>query len=182
MSYNFEMRRADLITSLETALYALGLIYPHFNDCEEHNMDTPRRIADMWIEMFKGLEDPNFNFTTFPNEYPCDSVELKDIEFSSMCMHHMLPFSGIINIKYVPNHTICGISKLARAVDYFSARPQVQEKLGEELKAFLVEKLHPKFLFIEIVSKHSCVGCRGAKARNSSMTTEHSYCRPSEGE
>lgn len=172
---DFEDKREELILSLQTALYALRKIYPHFNDFPEHNRETPRRIADSWIEMFKGLEEPTFNFTTFPNEHPCEEVVLDGIEFSSMCMHHFMPFSGTVKITYSPGKTICGISKLARVVDYFSARPQIQEKMGEEIKAFLVKHLDPTYLHIVIESKHSCVGCRGAKSRNSSMTTQHIY-------
>ena len=168
------------------ALETLGKIYPEYDNKDEHNIGTPHRVAKMWIEMFKGLGEKDFNFTTFSNEeelgytpikgeeLPRNWVVLKDIEFSSMCQHHLMPFSGVVHIGYLPSREICGISKLAREVDYFSARPQVQERLGKDIYNFLWKELRPRALIVIIESKHSCVGCRGIKSRNSKMITVNS--------
>lgn len=166
----------QLEAALAKALYSIKGVYPDFDPTDAHNIDTPRRIAKMWVEMFKGLELMDFQFTKFINE-DCKSgnwIILKDIEFSSMCQHHFLPFSGVVHIGYVPKNHICGISKLARVVDYFSQRPQVQERLGKDILDFLYSELKPYKLAIIIESKHSCVGCRGIKSRNASMITTHS--------
>jgi GTP cyclohydrolase I len=99
----------------------------------------------------------------------------KDIEFSSWCAHHFLPFYGKVTIGYVPNDKICGLSKLDRIVNHLSKKPQVQEILGDEILSFLDEKLAPKRLVVIIESTHTCVACRGAESRNSSMITTHYY-------
>jgi GTP cyclohydrolase I len=166
-----------LETHIMGAMMALSEIYPEFKLSDSHNVKTPQRIAKAWIEMCRGLGEPDFEFTTFEMEsaYAGDWVVLKDIEFSSMCQHHFMPFSGKVHIGYVPSDKIVGISKLARVVDYFAARPQVQERLGDEILDYLEEKLHPQKIAIIIESSHTCVACRGARSRNSKMMTTHSY-------
>lgn len=158
------------------ALKVLHEIYPDYDNADEHNIKTPHRIAKMWIEMFKGLGEADFEFTTFKNESSIkeDWVILKDIEFSSMCQHHLLPFSGVVHIAYIPSDEICGISKLARVVDYFSARPQVQERLGRQIFNFIKKELDPNSLVVIVEAKHTCVACRGIKSRNSTMITTSS--------
>lgn len=161
--------------ALSGAIGNLRFIYPSFDPHDEHNEDTPKRIAKMWVEQFRGLGEMNFTFTTFPNEDTGDNwVIKKDIEFSSMCQHHFMPFFGKVHIGYVPSDEICGISKLDRVVDHFSKRPQVQERLGNDIKNFLQANLKPKKLVIIVESVHTCVACRGIESRNSTMVTTHS--------
>jgi GTP cyclohydrolase I len=147
-----------------------------------HLKGTAKRIAKMWIEAFKGLGKPDFEFTTFPFESEIDNefsnwIIIKDIEFSSWCAHHFLPFSGTIDIGYVPNALIAGASKLPRTVEYLSARPQVQEQLGEDIIQFLYDRLLTSKICVKITSKHTCIACRGAKSRNSEMVTYHSFTK-----
>ena len=163
---------------LAEALEVLHEIYPSYNNHDVHNIETPHRVAKMWIEMFRGLDEPDFNFKKFPNEeatydtIPNENwVILKNIEFSSVCQHHLLPFSGIVSIAYVPRDEICGISKLARVVEYFSLRPQVQERMSSEIYTYLYDELKPKRLVVITEAKHDCVACRGIKSRNSSLIT-----------
>jgi len=165
---------------VEDALKELSVIYPSYNLKDPHNKGTAHRIAKMWIENFKGLGEMDFEFTTFPFESKVDNecsnwIIIRDIEFSSWCAHHFLPFSGTIDIGYIPNEIIAGASKLPRAVDYLSAKPQVQEELGEDIINFLYDRLHTPKICVRIVSKHTCIACRGAKSRHAEMVTFHSF-------
>lgn len=166
----------ELELYLAGALKAYGKLYPQYDVMDEHNRNTPHRIAKAWMELGKGYGEIDFEFTTFDNEFTLsesDWVILKDIEFSSLCQHHFFPFSGKVHIGYVPDKKICGISKLARVVEYFSTRPQVQEGLGADILTFLSSKLKPLKLAIIIESSHTCVACRGVKAKGSKMVTYH---------
>ena len=166
--------REELIAKIGEALNALSKVYPEYNCNSQHNRETPRRIADTWIEMCKGYGGQDFDFTCFPADtFSQNPVVLKDIEFNSFCVHHFLPFFGTVSIGYFPKEKICGVSKLARAVEYMASKPQVQEELGQELLTFLLENLDPHYVFIEIKAKHTCVSCRGIKSRNSEMITHH---------
>jgi GTP cyclohydrolase I len=170
-------RQQIIEADIQMALIELGKLYPEYDPSDMHNVDTPKRIAKMWIEMFRGLGEPDFEFTVFPNESDsyCNWIIERDIEFSSMCAHHFMPFMGVVHIGYVPDEIICGLSKLPRVVDYFAARPQVQERLGEDILNYLYMNLKPKKIAIIIESKHTCVGCRGIKSRNAETMTTHSY-------
>lgn len=141
----------------------------------EHMKNTPLRIAKMWLEMCQGYLDMDFDFTEFVYPYigEDDWIIVKDIEFNSFCLHHLLPFFGVVHIGYVPNESFCGLSKIPRVVDHFSNKPQVQEFLGKEIYTFLKEKLEPKKLVVVIEAKHTCMACRGIKSRNSSTITTH---------
>ena len=171
-----DILKQGITKDLENALKKLGAYYSKYNEKNPHNVGTPDRIARMWIDMFRGLDEPTFEFTTFPNDCELPSWIIKrDIEFSSMCQHHFMPFYGTIDIGYIPKKKMAGISKLDRAVDYVSKRPQVQEKLGEELLHFLYINLQPEKIAVRIKSTHTCVACRGAESRNSEMVTFHAY-------
>jgi GTP cyclohydrolase I len=98
-------------------------------------------------------------------------IILKDIDFESLCSHHLLPFTGKVHIGYVPLGTICGISKLARAVDKFSHKPQLQEKFTQELIVYLNNQLAPKGIMIVVEAQHACMTCRGPKKKNAVMIT-----------
>jgi GTP cyclohydrolase I len=173
----------DIIESyLIMAINELNTVYPELDVLSDHLKDTPHRISKMWIESFKGLGDRDWEFTTFPykseigNEFS-NWIVIKNIEFSSWCAHHFLPFSGTIDIGYVPNALMAGASKLPRAVEYLSARPQVQETLGEDIVEFLYSHLRTSKICVRITSKHSCIQCRGVKSRNSEMVTLHSFTK-----
>lgn len=97
-------------------------------------------------------------------------IILKDIDFSSICEHHLLPFSGKINVAYVPNGKIIGLSKIPRVVKYFSKRPQVQERLVEDIGDYLYKIIQPQFILIEAEATHDCVMCRGAESFCSTNT------------
>lgn len=141
------------------------------------NVDTPKRVAKMWYdELFKNRNNNNItalqeSMTLFLNEYSKEIIILKDIEFNSICEHHWLPFSGKINIGYVPDKEIIGLSKIPRVVKYFSQKPQLQEQLVKEIGDFLFDTLKPLAIFIECEATHQCVKCRGAESNCSTLTS-----------
>ncbi len=126
--------------------------------------DTPRRVARMYAEVFEGLwQDPASHLqTAFTEEYD-ELVVLRDIPFHSMCEHHLLPFEGVAHVGYLPDGRIAGISKLARVVDAFARRPQVQERLTNQVADILMERLAAKGVAVIMEATHTCMTCRGVK-------------------
>ena len=134
--------------------------------------DTPRRVVRAWGEIFKGYhQDPKDIFTVFDSEGCDDIVLLKDIEVYSMCEHHMLPFYGKAHIAYIPTDKIVGISKLARLMDIYSRRLQIQERLGHQITEALNTYLKPKGAACIIEATHMCMRMRGVNKQNSIMIT-----------
>ena len=137
--------------------------------------DTPERVAKSYQKLFGGyLLNPEEVLTVFKkdNVIPKDQIILlKDIEFYSTCEHHMLPFYGKAHVAYIPRDKIVGISKLARLVDIFSRRLQIQERVGMEVADSLMRLIDPKGSACIIESKHSCMTCRGVEKQNSVMIT-----------
>lgn len=135
--------------------------------------DTPKRVIKSYKELFSGYnQDPRSLFTTFENDGYDSMVLLKDIELYSMCEHHMLPFYGKAHVAYIPEKgKIVGISKLARLVDLFSRRLQVQERICEQVTNTLMEVLQPKGAACIIEAVHMCMCARGVGKQNSVMST-----------
>ena len=127
-------------------------------------LDTPARVARMYEEMFSGLRlDPARHLeTTFPESYD-EVVLVRDIPFTSMCEHHLLPFTGVAHVAYLPNGKVVGLSKLARVVEEASRRPQVQERMTQTVADMLEEKLGTKGAAVVIESEHSCMALRGVR-------------------
>ena len=149
-------------------LTALGL------DLEDPNLvDTGRRVAEMYLEMFRGLEEgAEPEVTTFPNEEGyAHMVMERDIPFYSLCAHHLVPFYGHAHIAYIPEDRILGLSKFARVLEFYAKRPQLQERLTEQVANFLVEKLQPKGVMVVIDARHLCVEMRGVKKPGALTTT-----------
>lgn len=135
--------------------------------------ETPRRVANMYEEMFAGLHaDPKQHLKFFDEKSNDEMVIVRDIPFSSMCEHHLLPFVGRAHIAYIPSdNKIIGLSKLARIVDNFAKRPQVQERLTHDIADFLSENMKPKGVAVIIEAEHMCMSIRGAKASGSKTQT-----------
>lgn len=135
--------------------------------------ETPKRVANMYEEMFSGIyEDPKKHLKLFDEKSNDEIVIVKDIPFSSMCEHHLLPFVGMAHIAYIPSdNKIIGLSKLARIVDNFAKKPQVQERLTHDVADFLNENLSPKGVAVIIEAEHMCMSIRGAKASGSKTQT-----------
>lgn len=133
---------------------------------------TPHRVAKMYTEVFSGLlDDPDKVFSTSFGEKYDEMVLLKDIPMNSMCEHHLLPFTGLAHVAYVPDGRVAGLSKLARVVDHFACRPQVQERLTEQIADFIDSRLQTKGVAVVIEASHSCMTIRGVKKPGSRMVT-----------
>jgi len=136
-------------------------------------VDTDRRVAKMYLEIFSGLDEGNRpKLTTFPNaERYTAMVMEKEIPFYSMCAHHFVPFYGHGHIAYIPNERIVGLSKLPRLLDFFAKRPQVQERLTEQIARVLEEELKPLGVMVVIEARHLCVEMRGVRKPGSLTVT-----------
>lgn len=134
--------------------------------------ETPKRIIKSWGKLFSGYsQKPESVLKTF-TEGSCDEmVILKNIEFYSTCEHHFLPFFGTISIGYLPNKRVLGISKLARLVEIYSRRLQIQEKLVAQIADSLMEHLHPLGVMVVCKAKHMCICARGVEKNQAEMIT-----------
>jgi GTP cyclohydrolase I len=145
------------------------------NTDREGLKDTPERMLKSWDRIFGGyLQDPEDMFTTFEEDdvIPHNQIILlKEIEFYSTCEHHFLPFVGKAHVAYIPNKKVVGISKLARVVEVYSRRLQIQERIGNQVTKALMENLGAKGAACIIESKHFCMTCRGVEKQNSVMVT-----------
>jgi GTP cyclohydrolase IA len=134
-----------------------------------HLADTPRRVAESFNEMLTPRE---FDLTTFPNDENYDELVLaRNIPVQSLCEHHMLPFTGVAHVGYLPRETILGLSKLARVVELFARDLQVQERLTVQVANWLQEHLAPKGVGVVIEAEHMCMSMRGVQARGSRTIT-----------
>ena len=128
-------------------------------------VDTDQRVAKMYLEIFSGLDEGTRpRLTTFPNEEHYTSMVMeKEIPFYSMCAHHFVPFYGHGHIAYIPNERIVGLSKLPRLLEFYAKRPQLQERLTEQVASVLEEELKPQGVMVVIEARHLCVEMRGVK-------------------
>lgn len=136
---------------------------------------TPIRVARAWLELTRGYhEDPVaiIRSALFKESYH-NMVVVKDIEFYSLCEHHMLPFFGKAHIAYIPNGEITGLSKLARIVNTFSHRLQVQERMTEQIAECIQEALNPLGVMVVVEARHLCMQMRGVAKQNAETTTMH---------
>jgi GTP cyclohydrolase IA len=133
---------------------------------------TPDRIARAYEELFAGLrEDPKHHLRATFDEGHKEMVVLRDIPFASLCEHHLLPFTGVAHIGYIPRGQIVGLSKLARLVEGYARRPQVQERLTSEVADALMEVLRPDGCGVVIEATHTCMTIRGVEKPGSVMVT-----------
>ncbi len=134
--------------------------------------ETPRRVARMYEELFSGLQvDPRSLLETVFTERYEEMVVLRDISFNSMCEHHLMPFEGKAHIAYLPDGKVVGLSKLARVVDAFALRPQVQERMTTQIADLLMEELTAQGAAVVLEAVHTCMTCRGVKKPGSVMVT-----------
>lgn len=143
------------------------------NPDREGLLETPKRVAKMYEEVFLGLENsPEAHLKIFNEEKNEEMVVVRDIPLYSMCEHHLLPFVGKAHIVYIPGSgKVIGLSKLARIVDNFARRPQIQERLTSQIADFLMENLEPQGVAVVIEAEHLCMTMRGARAAGAKTTT-----------
>jgi len=143
------------------------------NPAREGLQKTPMRVAKAMQILTRGYEQDAHKVLTdalFEEKYN-QMVIVKDIDFFSMCEHHMLPFYGKVHVAYIPNGYITGLSKIARVVDIYSHRLQVQERLTQQIKDCIQQTLHPMGTMVVIEAKHMCMQMRGVEKQNSITTT-----------
>lgn len=129
---------------------------------EEGLKETPLRVAKMYTELLQGYtQDPGSVFKVFESGSFDGLVTISDIQFYSLCEHHMIPFHGKVHIGYIPNKKILGLSKFARLVDIYSRRLQVQERLTEQIASCIFENLQPKGVIVFVQAEHMCMSMRG---------------------
>ena len=130
---------------------------------------TPSRVAHAYAEL---LSPHEFGLTTFPNDEGYDElVVARDIPFTSICEHHLLPFVGTASVGYLPGVRILGLSKLARVVEMFARRPQVQERMTKQVASWLDQHLRPRGVGVVVRAEHTCMTLRGVRAHGSSTVT-----------
>jgi GTP cyclohydrolase I len=168
MEDNLEFRQKMIAEKVADIMGFLGI------DCNESTKKTPERVAKMLTtELFSsqkptGELDERMTIFRAPNQ---NKINVKGIRFTSMCEHHLLPFTGYADVEYVPNVAIIGLSKIPRVVKWFSKRAQVQERLTQEIGEYLVGCISPLYLKVTLRNvRHSCVEIRGVQAECSTDT------------
>ena len=133
---------------------------------------TPERVAEMYVELLAGMrEDPKKHLGSVFTENYDEIVVLRGIPFYSICEHHLMPFIGSAHVAYLPTGAVLGVSKLARIVDCFARRLQVQERLTDQIADFIMDGLQPKGVAVVLEASHSCMTIRGIKKPGSVLVT-----------
>jgi len=153
--------------AVKEILFAVG------EDVEREGIrGTPVRVASMYAELLSGMhEDPKEHLSGIFSETYDEIVLLRDIPFYSICEHHLMPFIGSAHVAYLPSGTVLGVSKLARIVDCFARRLQVQERLTDQIADFIMGSLKPRGVAVVLEASHSCMTIRGIKKPGSVMVT-----------
>ncbi len=132
-------------------------------ESDEQLSNTPARVTKLWSELFGGLHEPVPTISRFPNDGQGEPVILRALPFYSMCAHHFLPFFGTFDIAYIPGDVIGGVGSFARVVRYFGQRPQVQERLVQQVADLIEEALSPAGLYVRSTARHLCMEMRGER-------------------
>ena len=164
---NTTIDRAKIEKAVASIIEAIGE-----NPKREGLVGTPRRIAEMYAEVFGGIyEDPGEELRVGFEEGHQEMVILKDIPFYSMCEHHFLPFHGLAHVGYIPSGRVVGASKIGRVVEILAKRPQLQERLTTQIANTIVSVLEPKGVAVIIQAEHLCMTMRGVKKPGSNIIT-----------
>lgn len=160
--------REKIKTAVRMILEAVGE-----NPDREGLLDTPKRVANFYAEVFAGLHlDPADRLSAIFSEDHDEMVIVRDIPFHSMCEHHLVPFVGRAHVVYIPNQgRVVGLSKLARVVEDFSRRPQLQERLTSQVADLLMAKVKPQGVMVVVEAEHMCMTMRGVRKPGSSTVT-----------
>ncbi|MEL3972634.1 GTP cyclohydrolase I FolE [Rossellomorea oryzaecorticis] len=163
-----EVNHSQIEEAVRLILEAIGE-----NPNREGLLDTPKRVAKMYAEVFSGIDhDPKEYFETIFSEDHEELVLVKDIPFYSMCEHHLVPFYGRAHVAYIPrNGRVTGLSKLARAVESVARRPQLQERITSTVAESIMETLEPYGVMVVVEAEHMCMTMRGVKKPGSSTVT-----------
>ena len=136
--------------------------------------DTAERVARMYVELLQGLhEDPRDHLTVVFDEQHDEMVLVKDVPFSSLCEHHLLPFHGKVHAAYIPRGKVVGLSKIARVIESFARRLQVQERLTVQIAETIQRTIQPQGVGVVVEARHLCMMMRGVEKQHSSAVTSH---------
>ena len=167
LNEEFEVDQPRIERAVREILLAIGE-----NPDREGLVETPQRVARMYAELFPGLrQDPAVYLRKFFTEKYDSMVIVKDIEFHSMCEHHLLPFIGKVHIGYIPKGRVVGLSKLARVVETVSRRPQLQERMTETIADLLMSELEAQGVGVVVEASHACMTLRGVRKPGSYCVT-----------
>jgi len=136
------------------------------NTVREGLRETPARVANMYLDLTRGLRDPAPEMTTFDKGDNDQMVTIMGIDYWSMCEHHLIPFYGQVHIGYLPNDRIAGLSKFARITDWYAKRPQIQEQMTAQIAGHLMRQLEPKGVIVVVEGTHLCMAMRGVRKPN----------------
>ncbi|MHC5253071.1 GTP cyclohydrolase I FolE [Listeria kieliensis] len=163
-----EMDKEKIADAVRMILEAVGE-----NPEREGLIETPMRVARMYEEIFAGLhKDPSVHFNKVFEEQHDELVLVKDIRFSSVCEHHLVPFFGVAHVAYLPqNGRVAGLSKLARVVDDVSKRPQLQERITKTVAEIMMDKLDPLGVMVILEAEHMCMTIRGVNKPGTKTVT-----------
>ncbi|MBQ9371191.1 MAG: GTP cyclohydrolase I FolE [Thermoguttaceae bacterium] len=164
---DFQVDKPRIERAVREILLAIG------EDPEREGLlETPQRVARMYAELFQGLsQDPALHLQKFFTERYDSMVVVKDVEFHSMCEHHLLPFVGKAHIGYIPQGKVVGLSKLARVVETVARRPQLQERMTETIAELLMNELNALGVGVVVEATHSCMTLRGVRKPGSLCVT-----------
>jgi GTP cyclohydrolase I len=178
---SIELNKAREVMSkgYSQVLKGLQMAFPELDLVDPNIKDSPNRMARALLELCAGLGSSNSDVfsTSFPAENYNQVIILKDIDYTSLCSHHFIPFKGSVSIGYLPDihpdhgGKVVGLSKLARIVDVHAQRPQLQERLSFNIMDAIEKELKPAGVMVVIKGKHGCLNCRGAKKERASMIT-----------
>jgi GTP cyclohydrolase I len=163
-----KINTSEIETAVQQILHAIGE-NPERNGLKR----TPERIAQMYAELLSGYQvDPVkvVNDALFDVKYD-EMVIVRDIEFYSLCEHHMLPFMGRVHVAYIPDGKVIGLSKIPRVVDLYARRLQVQERMTRQIADFICDVLHPQGVAVVVEALHLCMSMRGVQKHNARLTT-----------
>lgn len=162
-----------MVEGVKKMLLGLKSVYGELDLDSNHLKQTPTRVARMFIELCSGLgQDPDIHIKTAFEESDYKGIVLtSNIQFTSLCVHHMAVFRGIAHVGYIPDGKIVGLSKLNRVVEILSARPQVQEQLTYQVAHTIHDNLKPKGTAVIIQATHDCIAVRGVKSKGSITKT-----------
>lgn len=161
--------QAEWMEDRDALIRVFGHIWPDM-EWDDSAAETARRVMSYWSEFTNSGNELNFNFTTFTSTVD-QMILFKDLEFVSVCAHHLLPFWGVGHIAYIPHRLMVGASKVPRLLDFWSKRPSTQEQITANVAKDLKSRLDAKGVAVILQARHTCMACRGVHKPDSSMIT-----------
>jgi GTP cyclohydrolase I len=163
---DYEVRKARIMAAVSEILDAVGE-----EPSREGLLDTPRRVAEMYLDIFSGLRTEGPKITTFDRGQTDQMVVVGGLDYASFCEHHLVPFTGQVHIGYVPDKEVVGLSKLGRIAEWYAKRPQIQENLTSQIADHVMSTVRPRGVIVVVTGSHACMSMRGIKKPNHKTIT-----------